>query len=61
MKDTFVQTTKSTLIYTVCCMTLHKTSCIFPAQIFENELFPTMTVQQSQYVDAVECLILLAG
>jgi len=61
MKSTFIKTTQSTLNYTTRSMALHKTSCIYPAHIFENELFSTMAVQQSQHVDAVECLILLTG
>jgi hypothetical protein len=61
MKSTFVKTTKSTLNYTMRSITLRKTSCIYPAHIFEDELFPRMAAQQSQQVDAAGCLILLAG
>ena len=55
MKNTFVKAKKPKLNYTMRSMILHKISCIYSAHILENELFPTMAVQQSQHVDAVGC------
>ena len=40
---------------------MHKTSCTYTTDIFENDLLPTMAVQQKQHADAVRCHKILSG
>ena len=53
----FARTTKSTLeIYIICCIKIAKKKHLsYCTVIFENELFPTVMVQQRQQMDVLDC------